>query len=274
MQVRNPSPEDDCTDLTQQVITLRDELRRLGWYSHSPQADTVRARMVGLSNDLYNLGCPPVLIRNPPPPPPVITVLLVLDGRKGSLHYASFGPGDPNPVDSTSLPHADDYFGLSEVIRTLTSAGFLIFKAHRDEDPTDLSVLSPEDAQLFRPNYQHFKFDENDLNFFDQIWLFGVGAPGITAAIADTNDLTEAELLALTEFMNQGGGVFATGDHADLGAPLCGRVPRVRTMRKWYLNGNPLLLDPSMVAPDSPMTVESTQLDLGPVIRPRKIIFL
>ena len=29
------------------------------------------------------------------------------------------------------------------------------------------------------------------------------------------------------------GGVFATGDHADLGVSLCGRIPRVRSMRKW-----------------------------------------
>ena len=29
------------------------------------------------------------------------------------------------------------------------------------------------------------------------------------------------------------GGVFAVGDHADLGASLCSRIPRVRAMRRW-----------------------------------------
>ena len=34
--------------------------------------------------------------------------------------------------------------------------------------------------------------------------------------------------------MNNGGGVFAVGDHAGLGLSLSGGVPRVRTMRKWW----------------------------------------
>ena len=34
------------------------------------------------------------------------------------------------------------------------------------------------------------------------------------------------ELGALGAFMNGGGGVFATGDHEDLGVVMCGRVPR------------------------------------------------
>src|SRR4051794_22916342 len=33
--------------------------------------------------------------------------------------------------------------------------------------------------------------------------------------------------------MDRGGGVFATGDHGNLGAAMCSRIPRVRTMRKW-----------------------------------------
>ena len=33
--------------------------------------------------------------------------------------------------------------------------------------------------------------------------------------------------------MDRGGGVFATGDHFNLGASMCSRIPRVRTMRRW-----------------------------------------
>jgi hypothetical protein len=42
--------------------------------------------------------------------------------------------------------------------------------------------------------------------------------------------------------MNGGGGVFATGDHEDLGTRMCGKVPRVRSMRKWLWNGT---IDPA-----------------------------
>ena len=33
--------------------------------------------------------------------------------------------------------------------------------------------------------------------------------------------------------MDRGGGVFAAGDHWNLGASMCSRIPRVRTMRRW-----------------------------------------
>jgi hypothetical protein len=38
---------------------------------------------------------------------------------------------------------------------------------------------------------------------------------------------------AITAFMQEGGGVFATGDHEDLGAGMCKDIPRVRNMRYW-----------------------------------------
>ncbi|WP_133901136.1 hypothetical protein [Actinophytocola oryzae] len=65
--------------------------------------------------------------------------------------------------------------------------------------------------------------------------------------------LTEPELRAVAQFMDGGGGVFATGDHEDLGASMCGGVPRVRSMRKWHWprpgpNGEPVA--PSIGGPD------------------------
>ncbi|NUT53831.1 MAG: hypothetical protein HOV94_42060, partial [Saccharothrix sp.] len=55
------------------------------------------------------------------------------------------------------------------------------------------------------------------------------------------------------EFMDSGGGVFATGDHEDLGASLCGDLPRVRSMRRWHWpepgpHGEPVA--PSVGGPD------------------------
>lgn len=69
-----------------------------------------------------------------------------------------------------------------------------------------------------------FVFDsEVTIERYDQIWLFGInGAP-----------LDVKEIVTLWEFMEAGGGVFATGDHETLGYDLCGEIPRVRKMRDW-----------------------------------------
>jgi hypothetical protein len=39
--------------------------------------------------------------------------------------------------------------------------------------------------------------------------------------------------------MNSGRGLFATGDHEDLGSALCGDIPRIRNMRKWFFKDGP-----------------------------------
>ena len=145
-----------------------------------------------------------------------IRALVVMDGIPGSGHYASFGPGD------MSTNPGDEYFGLSEFIKTLTShtpsiVNITVTKAHRDTDVGGAADI------------EHFRFDEHNLAVYDEIFLFGVAGPSETNA-----PMSEAELFALTTFMDNGGGVFATGDHEDLGVVLNGKVPRVRSMRKWY----------------------------------------
>ena len=157
-----------------------------------------------------------------------IQALIVLDGIPGSSHYASFGHGDP----STDPGSGDAYFGLSEFIATMSEGGifrlFALTKAHRDTDVNGAADI------------EDFRFDAYDLTKYDEIWLFGV-AP----SYALTVPLSDAELAALGRFMDGGGGVFATGDHEDLGVKMNGRVPRVRAMRKWYFpnpgpNGEPV----------------------------------
>ncbi len=63
-------------------------------------------------------------------------------------------------------------------------------------------------------------------------FIAGPAGPGEPGA------LTDSELAAITKFMDAGGGVCATGDHDGLGAGTCGRIPRVRYMRKWYAMGD------------------------------------
>jgi hypothetical protein len=122
-------------------------------------------------------------------------------------------------------------FGLGELISMFDQgpspwATFSVTTANRRTDPT---------AQR-----QDFRFTDEDLHRYDQIWLIGVER-------SNGLHLTEPELRAISEFMDQGGGVFATGDHEDLGVALCGRVPRVRNMRKWHWPGPGPLGEP--VAP-------------------------
>ncbi|WP_248964613.1 hypothetical protein [Sphaerisporangium perillae] len=122
-----------------------------------------------------------------------------------------------------------DSFGLSALLSALSVppgpwARFDITTANRQSDPT---------ASL-----QNFRFDRHDLRAYSQIWMFGVQRTG-------DQDLGEAELRAIAQFMDAGGGVFATGDHEDLGAAMCRRIPRVRSMRKWHWpaqgpNGEPV----------------------------------
>jgi hypothetical protein len=120
-------------------------------------------------------------------------------------------------------------FGLKALIDALAIppgpwVRFDITTANRRADPT--------------ADVQNFSFDTPNLQDFDEIWLFGVERSFSTP-------LNDAELRALSEFMDGGGGVFATGDHEDLGVSMCGSVPRVRSMRKWHWpnpgpNGEPV----------------------------------
>ena len=103
---------------------------------------------------------------------------------------------------------------------------FDVTKAHRQNDAT--------------ADVNGFRFDAHDLTQYSQIWLFGI------ERTADA--LSAGELSALTQFMDQGGGVFATGDHENLGLAMCGEVPRVRSMRRWHWpspgpNGEPVAPD-------------------------------
>jgi len=70
-----------------------------------------------------------------------------------------------------------------------------------------------------------FRFAEHDLAPYDQIWLLAYGGD---------QPIPKADRQAITEFMQAGGGVFASGDHEDLGEAVGAYLPRVRSMRRWY----------------------------------------
>jgi hypothetical protein len=119
---------------------------------------------------------------------------------------------------------AQHKFGLTELIAALESPGifvsFAITKAHRE----NTAYAADADIAGFQfTNPSHF-----DPANFQEIWFFGLRHESETIST-----LGPAELRIVSEFMDAGGGVFATGDHEDLGAALCRQIPRVRSMRKW-----------------------------------------
>ncbi|MEQ6901704.1 hypothetical protein [Nocardioides sp. YIM 152588] len=143
-----------------------------------------------------------------------VRILLVADGG------LTFGSAD---------------FGLRTLVKTLQGGStlttrFLVSIAHRAAPGGD--AMLPGDATIAN-RVTGFRFDDAadfPAGAYDQVWLFGIDSFG---------DLPDSELRALAQFMDDGGGVFATGDHAALGKRLCGKVPRVRSMRHWDSFDNP-----------------------------------
>jgi hypothetical protein len=105
----------------------------------------------------------------------------------------------------------EDHFGMGHLLGVLQDVG-QVTKAHRTTDPLDAPGV-----------IENFRFNEHNLGAYDQIWLLGYGS----------GELPVDEQKAIAAFMNSGGGIFATGDHASLGSALAGNLPRVRSMRHW-----------------------------------------
>jgi hypothetical protein len=152
-------------------------------------------------------------------------------------------------VADGSIAFDERFFGLSELINKALRPSAMpwekltIVTAHRSPDDTT-------------SDFPGFRFDDIKRPFnikeYDQVWLFGHHGKGASDAIKKDS----AELKALTDFMNAGGGVFATGDHWDLGAAMCGELPRVRKMRKWLFFEKDI--PEGQKAPD---TEDSTRID-------------
>ena len=139
-----------------------------------------------------------------------IRILVVTDGR---INAGS----DPNE------------FGLGLVLETLRDSSFAWWVTF------DVTFINRDEG---------FRFTEPgfDIYRYHQIWFFG-DWPGLDANKPEFPDsrieddgyqhMEPGEVALIAAWMNNGGGVFATGDHALLGASMCHKIPRVRSMRKW-----------------------------------------
>jgi len=121
-------------------------------------------------------------------------------------------------------------FGLWRFLHSLLNGSGMIHKpvltlAYRGRHLDETVTIGSDRFEI----KQEFDFTRIDppvlVDNYDQLWLFGKddGESG----------LSDDEMKVVANFMNSGGGVFAAGDHSDLGRKLCGSVPRVRHMRNW-----------------------------------------
>jgi hypothetical protein len=152
-----------------------------------------------------------------------IKVLMVTDGDR--FTYGT----PPNTYDA-------NFFGLTTLVSALrnsTTPTIQVDTGHRrgatfkgpGNDPdTSINLTIPGD----------FVFTSIDLSQYDVIWM--IGDEGYNGGALDPfdKDILPAEKYALAQFMQNGGGVFAVGDHDGIGACMCGGLPRVRTMRRWF----------------------------------------
>jgi len=211
--------------------------------------------------------------------PVVLWILFVIDGR----------------INTSDDPTA---FGLKLVLDTLRdtsfspSVQFQVDVVRRDNaerilvSPTeDISYTATGDELPFSNGHLKFKFTDPKFNIdaYHQIWFFGDYPANDPNPIDDPAyyPLCDDELRLLVDWMDRGGGVFAAGDHWNLGASMCSRIPRVRTMRKWILDqvappqygdlrNETLQLPPPMPPPaDDPREGDTTPQRIEPVYRAR-----
>lgn len=129
-----------------------------------------------------------------------------------------------------SLSPGPDEFGIERVIRLLRESNVGLWHFHADvavHNVGQFSIVANPAGTAAK--YVGFRFNSvlpggaQVIDGYDQIWCFGASGP-ITQ---------DDELASLATWMNNGGGLFATGDHATLGEGLCSRMPRIGTMRAW-----------------------------------------
>lgn len=146
-------------------------------------------------------------------------------------------------VTDGGLDFSANDFGLRTFVETLLSTTgfhvrFQITLGHIDNVADDQIMAG--DVRISR-TIKQFKFDDPShfsSTLYDQVWLFGIStsysrgvSPGGQPYPSDR--LSDLELRAISDFMNSGGGLFATGDHGALGKCLSSHIPRARSMRLW-----------------------------------------
>jgi hypothetical protein len=122
-------------------------------------------------------------------------------------------------VTDGSLNSGTSGFGLSRFIAVMES--------------TIIHGMAPQVTARMRhsADVQESAFSDLDVSNFDVVFLFGWNGP--------EDPLSSEAREKIVAFMQAGGGVFATGDHATMGAGMNSTIPRVRSMRFWAAGDTP-----------------------------------
>jgi hypothetical protein len=128
---------------------------------------------------------------------------------------------------------ANSDFGLTEFVNTLRGATI-----HGMTPIVTTASFSPSGTLSYNATTKHitnFKFTDATHGLqksrYDVVLILS-----FSRAFGPKLTDEPGALDAVTKFMQSGGGVFATGDHEDLGAGMCMDIPRVRSMRFWRAN--------------------------------------
>jgi hypothetical protein len=153
-----------------------------------------------------------------------IRVLMVTDGN-----FFNYGPQTTSHYDANC-------FSLVTLVDALNDPGNIpsiqVDTAHRRGEM--FAGQGPDTSQNLTYPGDFVFTDVPDLSVYDVIWLIGDEGYNGTQLAAWNSDITADEQIAIADFMQGGGGVFAVGDHDGLGACMCGGLPRIRVMRKWF----------------------------------------
>jgi len=171
---------------------------------------------------------------------PLVRVLLVTDDGLANGGYLQWtDQAMPAAIGTNSRE-----FHLGEFVRVLQDTAWLGFnieitKAHRSTAGTgglsEAALKADRGADVigFRFNQPFTVNGQNrTLADYDMALFFAINPANPNTALA-------SEAAAIAQYMENGGGFFATGDHANLGSELCGLIPRVRSMRRWWVPAGP-----------------------------------
>ncbi len=157
-----------------------------------------------------------------------IKILIVVDG------IFRTGPQDQQ----------DDTFTIDKLIsilRTSSSPSISVDTANRNDDVTNNHPGIPgpnppsfPDPWATIPGNFNFATSIPNLSIYNEIWMLPYSGSNPVSNPPTLKFIGDDEIAAIARFMDRGGGVLASGDHAGLGSLMCGLIPRVRTMRKWF----------------------------------------
>lgn len=169
-------------------------------------------------------------------------------------------------IDIDESPGA---FGVGRVIRLLRETVIGCTRFTVDVASRDKQLFSDQGAGgAGTIRYPGFRFDsvangQLVIDRYHEILMFGFKPDnngGADSRIDDPNLFGVVPMLAneedsITNWMNAGGGIFATGDHDYLGATMCHHIPRVRSMRRWTnADGVPTIGGTTRIDTNQPFT--------------------